>query len=435
MHSRPLELTLLSLQLSPSDLGRLVFLQLKPPRQHRMHRMLQHKCDGDGICVLFVDMLVVRQARCWSRRRGHRRHIQINPQESRGSRPIVREAVAHCVMHDEKWGSTTSDPSCNKSGVRLCSRACPRAAPAARGMPPQPAGQGVGFIDGKLQESCPFSQEEAAVYAALPRLMPAGAFHRADFVLRLSALRGYHKEKPRTETTASELARILEWRDKNGMDEVRLWRSFWRSAYQRVGVYVRHTKLLSGAHAAVLLVGQVTRPCGVPGALRAALTSRMSGRACECTRGGDGCSLSAAVSGVPAHNQNLRTPRLLAPPLAVPAPHTRPGGRVPPLLAHASPRRGRLRTLRGPGAHRGAPAHTVMPSLKARRRSHTHTHTHTRWLRRWCRILRPMSCPSDCRASSCWSTGRSCLRRSTLRRCWSVAAGEHLYTSTSASST
>jgi hypothetical protein len=123
--------------------------------------------------------------------------------------------------------------------VRLCSRVCPRAAPAARGMPPQPAGQGVGFIDGKLQESCPFSQEEAAVYAALPRLMPAGAFHRADFVLRLSALRGYHKEKPRTETTASELARILEWRDKNGMDEVRLWRSFWRSAYQRVGVSVR----------------------------------------------------------------------------------------------------------------------------------------------------------------------------------------------------
>ena len=39
------------------------------------------------------------QARCWSRRRGHRRHVHLNPQESRENRPTVREAVAHCVMH------------------------------------------------------------------------------------------------------------------------------------------------------------------------------------------------------------------------------------------------------------------------------------------------------------------------------------------------
>ena len=39
------------------------------------------------------------QARCWSRRRGHRRHVHLNPQESRENRPTVREADAHCVMH------------------------------------------------------------------------------------------------------------------------------------------------------------------------------------------------------------------------------------------------------------------------------------------------------------------------------------------------
>ena len=80
-----------------------------------------------------------------------------------------------------------------------------------------------GFIDGKLQESCPFTPDEAAVYASLSRLVPPGAYGQADFVLKLACVRGYHKEKPRAETTAGELARILEWREKNRMDEVRVW--------------------------------------------------------------------------------------------------------------------------------------------------------------------------------------------------------------------
>ena len=78
-----------------------------------------------------------------------------------------------------------------------------------------------GFIDGKLQESCPFNTDEAAVYASLCRLVPPAAYGRADFVLKLACVRGYHKEKPRAETTAAELTRILEWREKSRMDEVR----------------------------------------------------------------------------------------------------------------------------------------------------------------------------------------------------------------------
>ena len=88
-------------------------------------------------------------------------------------------------------------------------------------VPKMPPSSGPGFVDGHLQESCPFTPDEAGVYAALARLVPAQAYSKADFVLKLACVRGYHKEKPRAETTAGELARILEWRDKNRMDEVR----------------------------------------------------------------------------------------------------------------------------------------------------------------------------------------------------------------------
>jgi len=81
--------------------------------------------------------------------------------------------------------------------------------------------RGPGYIDGHLEESAELQGEDAAVYLQLPRLVPAPLLDKAEHLSRVTAVRGYRKEKPRAETTASELQRILEWRKSHKMDEVR----------------------------------------------------------------------------------------------------------------------------------------------------------------------------------------------------------------------
>ncbi len=84
-----------------------------------------------------------------------------------------------------------------------------------------PAHSGPGFIDGRLEESLPLWGDEVVVYNTLPRLVPPRALAHADHRIKVLCIRGYHKEKPRAETTAAELTRIMEWREANSMDEVR----------------------------------------------------------------------------------------------------------------------------------------------------------------------------------------------------------------------
>jgi len=83
--------------------------------------------------------------------------------------------------------------------------------------------QGPGWTDGKLEESVELGGEDLAVYHALATLVkPRALFEKADHLTKLACVRGYKKEKPRAEATGAEVTRILEWREKNDMDRVRL---------------------------------------------------------------------------------------------------------------------------------------------------------------------------------------------------------------------
>ena len=80
---------------------------------------------------------------------------------------------------------------------------------------------GPGYINGELEESVALHGEETAVYHAMTQLVPQPLLACADYVLKVTAVRGYHKEKPRAESTSTELQRILEWRKEHDMDNVR----------------------------------------------------------------------------------------------------------------------------------------------------------------------------------------------------------------------
>ena len=79
---------------------------------------------------------------------------------------------------------------------------------------------GPGFVDGKLEEAAALHGEEVVVYNGLPKLVPAPLLAHAPQMLVLCCVRGYHKERPRLETTAAELVRIMEWRESHQMQEV-----------------------------------------------------------------------------------------------------------------------------------------------------------------------------------------------------------------------
>ena len=203
-----------------------------------------------------------------------------------------------------------------------------------------------GFIDGKLQESCPFTTDEAAVYASLCRLVPPAAYGRADFVLKLACVRGYHKEKPRAETTAAELTRILDWREKNRMDEVRV---VWSAAVRRGRGRRENSRLpqpLRLPWRAVEAARHVAGGSCAPRHVLRATTAVLRGAAAR--------RWGARPASLPRRQCQLQplTPALL--PTAAAAAHTSPRGRLPQVLAHAGARGGRLRALRRPRTNRGA---------------------------------------------------------------------------------
>ena len=201
-----------------------------------------------------------------------------------------------------------------------------------------------GFIDGKLQESCPFNTDEAAVYASLCRLVPPAAYGRADFVLKLACVRGYHKEKPRAETTAAELTRILEWREKNRMDEVRGGQNT-----DRVAGGEEKGEAPAAPQSSLTCVG--VSPTRRRGQLR---MPACGGRYHGCVARRCCPPLRHQACLAPTRQCQLQplTPALL--PTTAAAAHAASRGRVPQVLAHAGARGGRLRALRRPRTDRGA---------------------------------------------------------------------------------
>ena len=237
------------------------------------------------------------------------------------------------------WGETHAEGGEAGGGTRGWGCVC------AHKMPPS---SGPGFVDGHLQESCPFTPDEAGVYAALARLVPAQAYSKADFVLKLACVRGYHKEKPRAETTAGELARILEWRDKNRMDEVRAAPTTRRGVTPCGGLQGKAPAGRRGPPPPSLACAGDTHArcfaaCAEQHARRTALLS---------WRHGWPGALGAKQSHCRSVSCSLTPPPALPP--TVPAAHATPGGGVPPVLAHTGPRRGLLRPLCRPGTDRGA---------------------------------------------------------------------------------
>jgi hypothetical protein len=95
------------------------------------------------------------------------------------------------------------------------------------GAPLHAAGPG-----GLLEEALPLNAEEAAVYLAMARVCPPGYMDRCDGELIIKCIRGYKKERARVEVTATELQRIVEWRETHELDLVRAM--CWRARLTRV---------------------------------------------------------------------------------------------------------------------------------------------------------------------------------------------------------